>query len=204
MADTTETTKLPITTTPSTILKQDTKQRLLVSTVSSYNYQEGDMTYCSMITRLNLLNITNLLAIPGLPSDSSAIARGDAIALIAIGINVDKFEAFDSDSYDMIETYLRTLEGTVYDLYAYHNGMNGPVINKGHRATLFWGDDDVMYALDPVMKKDNLSPIPLTQYLQLYASLDSTIYIFKHAYTPSNQITTVNNDDADAIEVTSA
>lgn len=204
VADTTETANAPITTTPSTILKQDAQHRLLASTVSSYNYHEGDMTYCSMITRLNLLNITNLPQVPGLPSDSSAIARGDAIALIAVGINANQFEAFDSDSYDKIETYLRTLDGTVYDLYAYHNGMNGPVIQKGHRATLFLGDDDVVYALDPVMKKDNLSPMPLTEYLQLYSNLDSTIYIFKHAYLPSEAITTVSNDDADAITVSSA
>lgn len=66
-----------------------------------------------------------------MPKDSSAIAQGDAITLIGIGIKNNLFETFDSNSYENITGYLATLSGTVFDLYAYHNELQtSDIVNK--------------------------------------------------------------------------
>lgn len=44
------------------------------------------------------------------------------------------------------------------------------------------------------MTNGNTRPIPLSKYLPLFKKYDSTLYIFKHGYTPNAEITVLNNE----------
>lgn len=177
----TEVTRSPI---------QNYDKFIIPSSASSYNYvSNDDMTYCSFIARLNLHKITWLDNNLGWISlDPQVISMWDAVSLVEQWKQEGIFKKFAFEQIQNLPNELSKIWWTVFDIYAFHEKMDTDnIIKKYHRFVWFFGNDGMLYVLDPVVTNQT-RPIKRHEYIQQLKQYHSTIYVYNQWFYPASWI----------------
>lgn len=155
-----------------------------VDSIDSYNVSGWVSTYCSMISKLNLINIlwNNYQLVNNWIGSGVQISEWDATNLISQWLSENKLLSISwfDDASGKIWNMYKTDWSNVFDFYIYTDKYENEY--KWHRFVAFIAIDKNIYILDPIRTNWNTSPVLMSDYISNINTSESNIYMYYYGF----------------------
>ncbi len=172
-----------------------TNNLINLDSIDSYDVSGGVSTYCSMITKLNLISMINKwysLVNNGIWSWLQ-ISEWDATTLIDQWISQNKLVSISwfDDASGKIQNMYYNNWSNIFDFYIYTDKYQNEY--KWHRFVAFIASDKNIYVLDPIRWNANTSPILMSDYLNSINQNESNIYMYYYGFGGDREINSLTS-----------
>lgn len=190
---------------PKSIPLADQHWRLVIGSLESYAMNTSEMTYCSMLAKVNLMDLTGLEASHWILLDELLIPQWDAVDLIMQW----KMNGVLEHIQDAVELRSRIQElayegGVLFDLYLFTSYQGSDYADQSklseknyyqqwHRVVVIHTTQDINYVLDPLRGEMVTTAQDLDVYLETVIQDRTTLYLSPIAYHVKEEYRTVES-----------